>query len=267
MCEGYKVFNEDWQCQGFQFEIGKTYSIKGQLRMCENGFHFCQKLGDCFEWKSFDPKNKIAKVRASGQIIHEETKSVCETIKILEEIPWNTMLSVVNIGSGNTGYGNSGDGNSGYRNSGHRNSGHRNSGDGNSGDRNSGDGNSGDRNSGDWNSCNKETGFFNSKSPSMINVFNKPCPVDVWEKARKPAFLYFDVCMWVAFEAMTDDEKKRYPTAETCDGYLKRLDYKDAFQASYAKASDEDRALLVNLPNFDADVFYEISGIRIKGDK
>lgn len=233
-CDGYKVFDENWQCHDFQFEVGKTYSIDGPLQMCENGFHFCQKLVDCFEWKDFNPKNKIAKVRASGKIIHEEIKSVCEMIEILEEISWKTMLTKVNSGSGNSGHSNSGDCNSGHSNS------------------------------GNWNSCNKETGFFNSQSPQTIRVFNKPCPLDVWENAAKPGFLYFNMTQWIDFKNMTDDEKTHHPHAETCGGYLKHLGYKQAFQDAYAKASDDDKALLLKLPNFDADVFYEISGIDLR---
>ena len=35
----YKVFNSDWTCRGFQYEVGKTYSIKGEPVMCKSGFH------------------------------------------------------------------------------------------------------------------------------------------------------------------------------------------------------------------------------------
>ena len=36
---GFKGFSPDWTCLGFQFEPGKTYEHKGDVRMCSSGFH------------------------------------------------------------------------------------------------------------------------------------------------------------------------------------------------------------------------------------
>jgi len=44
---------------------------------------------------------------------------------------------------------------------------------------------------------------------------------------------------------------------------LRTLDYKQAWQKSYNKASDEDKAKTKKLPNFDSDVFFEITGIKL----
>ena len=38
--------------------------------------------------------------------------------------------------------------------------------------------------------------------------------------------------------------------------------YKEAFQKSWDRASTEDKKLLEKLPNFDWDIFTEISGIK-----
>ncbi|MHA2404381.1 MAG: pentapeptide repeat-containing protein, partial [Candidatus Kariarchaeaceae archaeon] len=139
-------------------------------------------------------------------------------------------------------YYNSGDYNSGSCNSGYRNSGHYNSGKCNSGYHNSGN-----YNRGSWNSCNKETGSFNTIQSKTIRIFNKDCDVDVWTNANKPNFLYFDL-------------------TEYKDDKLTTFDYKEAFQKSFDNCSNqaEQIELLKALPNFDADVFFEISGIRIK---
>lgn len=125
------------------------------------------------------------------------------------------------------------------------NSGNRNTGDWNSGDWNSGNRNSGNRNSGDWNSCNMETGFFNSIESDTIRVFNKPCSREDWHKAEKPLFFYFSF-------------------HETTGGYLKTYQYQEAFQKAWNETNQEDRDKIFNLPNFDADVFYEISGIDVR---
>ena len=39
---GYKMMEFDMTCRGFQYEIGKEYTLEGILEICENGFHFYQ---------------------------------------------------------------------------------------------------------------------------------------------------------------------------------------------------------------------------------
>jgi hypothetical protein len=98
-------------------------------------------------------------------------------------------------------------------------------------------------------------------------IFNKVCSREVWKNAYKPYLLYFNVKTWVSSEEMTDEEKLAFPSAEVCGGYVRHIDYKDAFRASYERASDEDKEAVKNLPNFDAAIFEEISGIHIETGK
>ena len=169
MTKGFKVFNKDWTCNSFQYEVGKTFEMKDSPICCNRGFHFCTKLSDCFNYYAFNSDNKVAEVEAIGEVVSDsgDTKHCTNKIKIVRELTWHEVLDLVNMGKDCTGYWNSGDWNSGNRNSGDRNSGNRNSGDWNSGNRNSGNRNSGDwnsgnRNSGDWNSGNRNSGDWNS---------------------------------------------------------------------------------------------------------
>ena len=159
---GYKVFNSDWTCRGFQYEVGKIYEHDGEISLCSEGFHFCRKASDCFRYYEFNSNNKVAEIEAIGLVESDDTKSVTNKIRIIKELTWHEVLELVNTGKNCTGNRNSGDRNSGNRNSGDRNSGNRNSGDRNSGDRNSGDWNSGDWNSGDGNSGYRNSGDWNS---------------------------------------------------------------------------------------------------------
>lgn len=169
-----------------------------------------------------------------------------------------------NSGYYNSGDRNSGDLNSGYRNSGYYNSGYSNSGDHNSGDRNSGDSNSGDYNSGDYNSGQRNSGHFNSTSPDVIRVFNKDCLVSTWENSSKPDFIYkIELLYWVSEENLTDEEKKDDPNFYIRGGQLRTRSYKEAWKMAYDSASEEDLVLLKALPNFDKDVFLEITGIEV----
>ena len=175
-----------------------------------------------------------------------------------------------NTGGFNTGYRNTGDRNTGYRNTGDRNTGGFNTGDWNTGDRNTGDWNTGgfntggfntgDRNTGDWNTGgfntgdwntgDRNTGYFNTETPDKINVFDVPTDKADWDKCEKPNFIYFNLTLWVSMSDMTQKEKYDNPTYGNAGGYLKKLDYKEEFQSSYNKATEEDRKKIFNLPNF-----------------
>src|SRR3990167_127594 len=165
-----------------------------------------------------------------------------------------------NSGDRNSGYGNSGDRNSGDCNSGYGNSGYRNSGDCNSGDRNSGYGNSGDRNSGDWNSGNWNSGYLNTDKPK-IRIFNKETTET---EIDFPSYFYFNLTEFVETEQMTDEEKKKYPHYAVTTGFLRVFDYKTAWLNSFNKATKEDVAKTLELPNFNAQIFEEITEITKK---
>lgn len=46
----YKGFEQDLTCRGFQYEIGKTYTMDGPPVLCKHGFHFCRELIDVFSY-------------------------------------------------------------------------------------------------------------------------------------------------------------------------------------------------------------------------
>ena len=257
---GYKVFNPDWTCRGFRFEIGEIYEEDVTPSCCSRGFHFCTKLKDCFSYYPFDPNNKVAEIEALGEIDVEsdENKYCTNKIKIVREISWEEVLKMVNMGKANAG----------LCNSGNRNSGNRNSGDWNSGDWNSGNWNSGNRNSGDWNKTNFSSGCFNTKE-SKILMFNKPSDWtfrDWWNSEARYLLnkIQHNVLEWIWSDDMTDEEKEQHPEYETTGGYLKELDESECGQIWWDSLSDQEKNVIKSLPNFDAEIFKEITGIDIK---
>ena len=86
--KGYKVFNSDWTCRDFQYEVGKTYEMEDEPIICEQGFHFCTDPKDCFRYYDFWGDIKIAEIEALGDIDREHMGGKCCTnkIKIIREL-------------------------------------------------------------------------------------------------------------------------------------------------------------------------------------
>ena len=151
---------------------------------------------------------------------------------------WNSGSSnsgSCNSGNCNSGNHNSGDYNIGNWNSGSSNSGSCNSGNCNSGNHNSGDYNIGNWNSGDWNKINYSNGCFNTIEPK-IKFFNK-----------ESNLTYED---W-----LLSDAKK----------ILKEIpaeDYKYA-QDWWNRLEDTYKQIILDIPNFDREIFKEITGIDV----
>ena len=280
--KGYKVFNPDWTCRGFQYEVGKIFEEDVKPRCCDRGFHFCEKAADCFSYYSFNSENKVAEVVALGEVDTDGKKSCTNKIQIVREIPWQELLTIVNTGKDCTGFCNTGDWNTGDRNTGDWNTGNRNTGDRNTGDRNTGDRNTGDRNTGDWNTGdrntgNRNTGDWNKSSfntgcfnteEQKITLFNKPSDITYNDWLRSDARYLLnqipkDVVEWVYKEDMTDEEKAANPTYETTGGYLKVLNESECSQLWWGSLSDFQKNYIKSIPNFDAEIFEQCTGIKV----
>ena len=72
-----------------------------------------------------------------------------------------------------------------------------------------------------------------------------------------------DTKMWVQEEAMTDQEKESYPSYKTAGGYLKDIPYSEAFQNKWHNWSAKNRNAFTELPNFDAVIFKQITGVEV----
>ena len=295
--KGYKVFNPDWTCRGFQYEVGKIFEEDVKPSCCDRGFHFCEKAADCFSYYSFNSENRVAEVIALGEVDTDGKKSCTNKIQIVREIPWQELLTIVNTGKDctglcntgdwntgdwntgdwntgnrntgdcNTGNRNTGDWNTGNRNTGNRNTGDWNTGDWNTGNRNTGDCNTGNRNTGDWNKSSFNTGCFNTEE-QKITLFNKPSDITYNDWLRSDARYLLnqipkDVVEWVYEEDMTDEEKAANPTYETTGGYLKVLNESECGQLWWGSLSDFQKNYIKSIPNFDAEIFEQCTGIKV----
>ena len=273
--KGYKVFNKDWTCRGFQYEVGKTYEMKKTPVCCNRGFHFCGKLINCFGYYDFDSENKVAEIEALGAIDDDgyEEKYCTNKIKIVRELSWHEVLDLVNTGKDNTGRKNTGNCNTGNcntgnYNTGNENTGNYNTGNENTGNENTGDWNTGNENTGDWNSTDFSTGCFNTKE-EKIRLFNKRSNWTYRDWRRSSARDLMCDCpytktVWINEKYMTDSEKEENPTWKRTGGYLKTIEVTDEDkQKWWDNLDDEDQEEIKSLPNFDKEIFKEITGIEV----
>ena len=94
--KSYKGFDKDMQCRGFQYEVGKEYSMDGEIKCCNRGFHACKSPLEV--WDYYDMLNsRFAEVEQSGKIDEEEnsTKVCSSRIKIKAELK---LADIINIG-------------------------------------------------------------------------------------------------------------------------------------------------------------------------
>ena len=283
---GFKVFRPDWTCSPNgntkQYTCPGKFEEEGELDVCGHGMHFCQTAADCFNYYSFNSENKVAEVIAYGDVRTDGDKSCTDKLEIVREIPWDEVLRIVNIGKNctgrcNTGNRNTGDCNTGNRNTGDCNTGDCNTGDWNTGDCNTGDCNTGNRNTGDWNTgdCNTgdwnkssfNTGCFNTEEQKIV-LFNKPSNMTYSEWLDSDARYLLnqipkDVVEWVYEEDMTNEEKAAHPTYETTGGYLKVLDESECGQLWWGSLSDRRKEIIKAIPNFDAEIFFQCTGVRV----
>ena len=72
-----------------------------------------------------------------------------------------------------------------------------------------------------------------------------------------------NVVEWICSEDMTDEEKEENPTHETTGGYLKVLDESECGQIWWDGLSEQNRDIIRALPNFDAEIFEQCTGINV----
>ena len=92
--KGYKGFDKDFKCRGFQFEPGKTYEHDGDARACESGFHFCENPFDV--WGYYPPSDsRFAEVTGTGKTDKHDgdSKVACTKLHVGAEISLNVFVN------------------------------------------------------------------------------------------------------------------------------------------------------------------------------
>ena len=180
---------------------------------------------------------------------------------------WNT--GNYNIGNWNTGECNNGSFNTGNNSTGDWNVGNYNSGNYNSGNHNDGDYNTGNYNHGSYNAGMNNTGVFNSGDYNVGNYntgdFNKSdrnfgCFNTVNDKMR-----FFNKESDMTYEEWESSEARRIIGGFFQFKSKKPLNVSE--QNWWNNLSKEKQEIVLSLPNFNADIFKEITNIDVATGK
>lgn len=85
-----------------------------------------------------------------------------------------------------------------------------------------------------------------------------------WEQTRAYNLMVrINNTFWVQDSVMTPQEKAKYPKWETTGGYLKTIPLKEAWANFWGNLNESDRKEFTSLENFDSEIFFEITGVRV----
>ena len=165
-----------------------------------------------------------------------------------------------NIGGANVGFHNLGENNQGNANLGDKNIGDYNWGTGNIGWFNSGNCNTGDGNIGDWNHTTGAYGFFNTETKNLVYVFDKPLNMSL---VQFQIFYKHTLDVLQNMPYLEQEVKFWGENASSYTYYTKEQSI-EARQRWWNNLTLDDKRQIVNLPNFDADIFYKCTYIDTK---
>lgn len=60
------------------------------------------------------------------------------------------------------------------------------------------------------------------------------------------------------------DEEKDTEEKKSIGGYLKLYSYKEAHQNWWNKLTEENKKIIQSIPNFDPEIFFDITGIDVR---
>ena len=71
----YKGMNSKMQCRGMQYEVGKEFSVGGDIECCGNGLHACERPLDVFGYYAPGTGARYFRVEQSGEMARDDSSS------------------------------------------------------------------------------------------------------------------------------------------------------------------------------------------------
>ena len=85
----YKATDKDMKCCGFQYELGKTAEVEGDIELCENGMHACEMPLDVLGYYAPGDGSRYFEAEledVSDEKRIEDTKRVGKKLTLIAEI-------------------------------------------------------------------------------------------------------------------------------------------------------------------------------------
>ncbi len=233
-----KGFDENLCCRGMQFKIGETYDTGAkddEIKLCtDTVFHYCDSAQKVHKHYPFNYNNRFCEIEVLGAEISDFEKMGSNRIRIIREINGDELDCLIGKANNNTGV------------------------------FNTGDWNTGDRNTGSFNSCDFSSGVFCTEEEN-IRIFNKPTNMtgtdfyksSYWNALNSSSFILTE---WIKYKEEEIDTKEK----EMIGGYLKKYTYKEACKNWWANMADKNKEIVKSMPNFDKNIFFEITGIEVE---
>jgi len=98
-----------------------------------------------------------------------------------------------------------------------------------------------------------------------LMIFNKKVSEEVYNQTIKyirAKDFKLPVAKWIEYKDLNKDEQTT--TAKQLNGLLKTLSYQNAWKEMWATFSKEDKNFFKTIPNFDAELFENITGIKFE---
>ena len=115
----FKAFDANFQCRGYQYEVGKTYRHEGEVVICQSGFHAVENYMDVWTYYPLHG-SRYAEVELVGPVVrHDEDSKIAGAeivIKAELKLPefikrattrlveWITSKADSNIATGDSGH-------------------------------------------------------------------------------------------------------------------------------------------------------------------
>ena len=89
---GWKGFDKDFRCRGYQYEVGGRYETD-RAEACQAGFHFCEDPLDTFRYYA-PATSRFATVTGDGDISRhdEDSKLACTHLHVGAEVSLHTLI-------------------------------------------------------------------------------------------------------------------------------------------------------------------------------
>jgi len=104
--KGYKGFDKNFCCRGMQYKVGETYEVDGKIKICQQGYHFCDIPLAVFEYYPPVDGNRYALIEATGDLKSDDSHKRCTNkITIVRELTLAELIGEVDSSSSasNTG--------------------------------------------------------------------------------------------------------------------------------------------------------------------